>query len=706
MVEPIKIVYRRPSNQIFLFNKGYYAYFVNNQQSIMMVYTSTEKKAIDGPFFLEDFFYPDNESNYLFENTNLTIDNFFEEVVFYRDYWLHQLDEERENIDEVVRAIKKFDLKTVCDLFEDKLDINQEYYYSKINAPITFLSYCFEYEFNKNVSFEGFFSSILTLIMAGADLKRTSLIKGKPLFNYIIEMFCQAEDYYHLIYRDILVFLIEYKADYHTFIDGMHPFQKIIKEIGLTALQRFLDYDSDAYAISYFEIKSGNARSRFIIPSQYLADGYFDEIMAIDYVKYLSNLPYKKIQHILTFNHYDRISYFPNIPLKDIIAELDQFETLLEINNQKSTLYDLILDCDLVKIKKALSASRDYLFETIDGKNSCLMALSNLDNDHEHLFDIITLLSSYGLDFNQFIENDRDLSLIVMAALNEKLFLVEHLLKLGVDYELICGGHWTLLDALTKTDEQLFKKGYYLIKQPINYQDQMGHSLFHVACQFGNEKIVKFLLDEGYDANLQNIYGTTPFEVALIIEGDNYHVVKTLVDSNLIDFNYQDSKTHETYLHYSIASCKPYRVKLILDKFEDVNIKNKAGYNPLDFLFHRNKTKINRQDVMEIYQMMESRGGVFAYQTNLEKYQKIEKEINKKHQLKKQVAIVYVMPEETNHELAYEVDNDLEIDVGAQVLVPYGSTELKGEVTKGKTLVSLSDLPFSSKKLKKVIKVL
>lgn len=705
LIEPIKIVYRRPSNTNFLFNKGYYAYFVNIINNVQMIYTSTEKKAIDGPFFLEDFYYPEENVEYLFQDVTLTIDNFFNKIAFYREYWLEQLKQERYYLDKVIDALKDLDFKTLFDIYEEKLDINKEYYYSRLHAPKTILSYLFEHVLDDDTDQEKFFIGVGMLIEKGADLKTTSYIKGLNLFNYLVNYFCHSKVNDELIIPEVLLALLtKYGSDYHHFINGMHPFQKIYREIGQAFLETMLEFN-DELRVSYLEIEQKHNKYRFMIPSFYLNEGMFDETKALSYLEHLKRLAPKKIIHILVFNNIIKVNYYPNILLSEIIDELDQFETLFDSSSEEYLfLYNLIMDKDYDGIKKALQENRDYLFEKLGGKNACLMALSQFREDNDIIPKILDLLISYGLDFDQYILYDQ--TLIVNSALNGHYFMVDYLLNRKVDYKSRCGGHWTLLEVLSmKDDFSLFKRVYDLITPPINAKDEYGITLLHTACRANNDKIVKFLLEEGYDPNLLNNYGYSPFITSLKTSNHNYQVFKVLIDSKRVDINYVNPHSQDTLLHICAESKKPYRVKLLIDQYQDVNPKNITGHHPLDMIFKDNNIS-SKQDIIEIHEIFIKKGGDFAYHINEKQYQKLDEYNSKNLKSNQEVSIVYVIPEETNLELAYEVPDDLDVNVGSIVLIPYGSQELKGEVIKAKRTIKLNDLPFPPKKLKKIIKVL
>jgi ankyrin repeat protein len=49
---------------------------------------------------------------------------------------------------------------------------------------------------------------------------------------------------------------------------------------------------------------------------------------------------------------------------------------------------------------------------------------------------------------------------------------------------------------------------------PINYQDDCGNTILHIAAQNGNRRLIKFYLRRGADLNIQNTNGQTPLHFA------------------------------------------------------------------------------------------------------------------------------------------------------------------------------------------------
>ena len=92
-----------------------------------------------------------------------------------------------------------------------------------------------------------------------------------------------------------------------------------------------------------------------------------------------------------------------------------------------------------------------------------------------------------------------------------------------------------------------------------------GRTLLHSACLGNNYRIIRFLLDEGYNPNTVGDGGATPLMVALITEKINYQAIETLLKSGLIDLSFRHMESMDTYLHTAVRTGRPYRVQLVLD---------------------------------------------------------------------------------------------------------------------------------------------
>ena len=69
---------------------------------------------------------------------------------------------------------------------------------------------------------------------------------------------------------------------------------------------------------------------------------------------------------------------------------------------------------------------------------------------------------------------------------------------------------------------------------PMDYQDDAGNTLLHIAAQNGNKRMVKLCMRRGSDLNAQNLNGQTPLHFAFAYgysEVGNYMISKGGDDS-------------------------------------------------------------------------------------------------------------------------------------------------------------------------------
>jgi ankyrin repeat protein len=111
----------------------------------------------------------------------------------------------------------------------------------------------------------------------------------------------------------------------------------------------------------------------------------------------------------------------------------------------------------------------------------------------------------------------------------------------------------------------------------INEKDFVGNLPLFSAISSGNVELVKLLLDNGADLNVQNKYGESPLHKAC--SGGHASIVKLLLEKG-VGLNAQD-KYGESPLHKACFSGYYNIVKLLLEKGVDPNVQDKDGESPL-----------------------------------------------------------------------------------------------------------------------------
>ena len=132
------------------------------------------------------------------------------------------------------------------------------------------------------------------------------------------------------------------------------------------------------------------------------------------------------------------------------------------------------------------------------------------------------------------------------------------------------------LQALAECAE-VSQQFHQFIKENISITDHENVSL-RIACTNGNVKIVKLLLDQGFDVNIRNNLGETPLQCAC--KNGHDQVVALLCQQPSIDVNVRNY-LHETPLHCACINGKAKVVKLLLEVNADVNIRDYFGQTPL-----------------------------------------------------------------------------------------------------------------------------
>ena len=65
----------------------------------------------------------------------------------------------------------------------------------------------------------------------------------------------------------------------------------------------------------------------------------------------------------------------------------------------------------------------------------------------------------------------------------------------------------------------------------IDLKGDLGYTSLHYACMFGNIEMVKLLLDNGFDKNIQNEFGENAVRIAINSSSENKEkIVKLLND--------------------------------------------------------------------------------------------------------------------------------------------------------------------------------
>lgn len=717
--EPILLTYRRPSNSIFLRNKKYFAYFTNEINGKLMVYTSTEKKTIDGPFFLEDFYYPEDDSNSdILIPSDLTIENFQQFVAFYDQYWLEQLEEQAYYCHLARETVLNGNLKTVINIFSEKLDVYREYYYDPQVRPLSILGYFIDYFFNNDMEPQKVLASTIILLRGlEIDPNETFLEPDTKILESICRLYLSglwAQDDGMVAF--MLGALISEGADYQVYYDGKHFVQWVYDSLNQEAL-KIIDDLTPEFKLSYAEFDLEFTKIKFIISNPYLEDDYYySSEKAKDFLEAFKTALPGSFEQVFTRDFgMGNVTFYADKEYEEWIEVIKEFGrcNLLSGDKECEELVFAIQNGYHNKIRNLLTKNRDLLFRKHKDENAIVYALSTMRTQDKRIPKVLNILKEHGFDFDQ--KDCFNQPIAISAALDGKYSLVGHLLDLGIDYQ-ASSDSWTLLEALgIKEKFDLFLRVYRLINPDLNQPFHSGRTILHSICIGNNFQAIQFLLDEGYDPNIVDEAGATPLMVSLMTERTNYQAIETLLKSGKVDLDYPHFESRENYLHLAVRTGKPYRVQLVLNYFQDVNAKNASGDQPLDLLAnlvenleHKEEELRNEihNNIYEIYWMLKERGATFAFQT---KQKKVKKALNdfefSRPKAKERIfSIVEVLMDGMEKPVKFEVEEGMELNIGDWVRVPFfNNGERNGIVITEVRSLTRADLNMRLNRLKKVI---
>ncbi len=189
--------------------------------------------------------------------------------------------------------------------------------------------------------------------------------------------------------------------------------------------------------------------------------------------------------------------------------------------------------------------------------------------------------AEYGDDVHA---NVNGISLLHVAAVNEKVAVIKYLIKKGADVDAKENKDgWTPLFAAAKKNPYpsvircLIKNG-----AKVNAKDQNGLTPLHLAAQSNpNVKVVQCLLKNGADVNSVNVIGCTPLH-GVSMERSNNEMVHLLI-KNGADVNIKDYNGN-TPFHSAVGkNSNPDLIRFYIKNGADVNITNSIGKSPLHF---------------------------------------------------------------------------------------------------------------------------
>ena len=161
----------------------------------------------------------------------------------------------------------------------------------------------------------------------------------------------------------------------------------------------------------------------------------------------------------------------------------------------------------------------------------------------------------------------------------KNLLIAFFLIIIGV--EAMANDQELLTDALNGNYDAV--KGKISSKNDLKIYDDQGYSLFMLAVDSGNIKLVEYLISIGADINEALADGTMPIHMAA--SADYLDIIKLLATNNA-QLNALAGADLATPMHFAMAAESTDAYNLLIKLGADPKIKNKQGYIPSDYKFN------------------------------------------------------------------------------------------------------------------------
>ncbi|SHH43395.1 ankyrin repeat domain-containing protein [Winogradskyella jejuensis] len=146
-----------------------------------------------------------------------------------------------------------------------------------------------------------------------------------------------------------------------------------------------------------------------------------------------------------------------------------------------------------------------------------------------------------------------------------------------------------IFDACRQGDLDTVIKIYTIDENSINIQEETGYTPLVLACYYGHENIVEFLVDKVKSLNDKTSYGS-PLMAATVKGYDN--IVDILL-ANKVDPNITDEQG-VTAAHYAVLFKNYDIVEKLVNANADFTIKNNVDKSALDYALSHNDEKLNK----------------------------------------------------------------------------------------------------------------
>ena len=146
-----------------------------------------------------------------------------------------------------------------------------------------------------------------------------------------------------------------------------------------------------------------------------------------------------------------------------------------------------------------------------------------------------------------------------------------------------------IFDACRQGNLDIVVKLYAIDENSINVEEESGYTPLVLACYYGHEDIVEFLLDKVNTLNDKTSYGS-PLMAATVKGYDN---IVDLLLAHKVDPNITDEQG-VTAAHYAVLFKNYTIVEKLVNANADFTIKNNVNKSALDYAIIYNDDKLNK----------------------------------------------------------------------------------------------------------------
>lgn len=181
-------------------------------------------------------------------------------------------------------------------------------------------------------------------------------------------------------------------------------------------------------------------------------------------------------------------------------------------------------------------------------------------------------------------DNEGDTPLHIAARFAHNLEMIKYLIENGADVRAKCNDGYTPLHYAVRSSDNLDTiKCLVRRGAEINAKDNSGRTPLYSAIHLlGTLDVIKYLIDKGADINVRDNYGYTPLHNAA--SASNLEGVKYLIEEGANANANINAKGNNGYtpLHFAARSANLNMVEYLVEKGADIHAKNNRDKTPLE----------------------------------------------------------------------------------------------------------------------------